>query len=148
MAQKESRRPPQMIARTTPPFRADQVGSLIRPAALIEARKAAAEGKLPREELRRIQEGAIREVVRMQEDIGLKSITDGEYNRGFWQRDFLLKLANVTEGQSRIAVRFHTADGVKERAPASLTVTGRLGRPHPIFVSDFAFLKSVTRETA
>jgi 5-methyltetrahydropteroyltriglutamate--homocysteine methyltransferase len=137
-----------MTARTTPPFRADQVGSLIRPAPLIEARKAAAEGRMPAEELRRIQEGAIRDVVRMQEEIGLKSITDGEYNRGFWQRDFLLKLANVTEGQSRIAVRFHTAAGVKERAPASLTVTGKLGRPQPIFVSDFAFLKSVTKETA
>jgi 5-methyltetrahydropteroyltriglutamate--homocysteine methyltransferase len=102
---------------------------------------------MPAEELRRIQEGAIREVVRLQEEIGLRSITDGEYNRGFWQRDFLLKLANVTEGQSRIAVRFHTADGVRERAPASLVVTGKLSRPHGIFVGDFAFLKSVTKET-
>jgi 5-methyltetrahydropteroyltriglutamate--homocysteine methyltransferase len=137
-----------MTARITPPFRADQVGSLIRPAALIEARRAAAEGRMPAEELRRIQEGAIRDVVRMQEEIGLRSITDGEYNRGFWQRDFLLKLDNVSEAQSRIAVRFHTADGVKERAPASLAVTGKLGRRHGIFVDDFTFLKTLTRETA
>src|SRR5262245_62201219 len=118
-----------MTARTTPPFRADQVGSLIRPAALIEARKAAETGSLPAEDLRRIQEGAIREVVRLQEDIGLRSITDGEYNRTWWQRDFLLKLDNVTQVPSRIGVSFRTADGVTERSPASLTVTGKLGRP-------------------
>src|SRR6185503_5112150 len=136
-----------MPERTTPPFRADQVGSLIRPAALVEARRAAEAGSLPPEELRRIQEQAIREVVRMQEDIGLRSITDGEYNRTWWQRDFLLKLDNVTQAPSRIAVRFHTAEGVTERSPASLTVTGRLARPRPIFVGDFAFLKSVAKET-
>jgi 5-methyltetrahydropteroyltriglutamate--homocysteine methyltransferase len=137
-----------MTARTTPPFRADQVGSLIRPAALIEARKAAEEGKLSAAELRRIQEAAIREVVRLQEDVGLKSITDGEYNRTWWQRDFLLKLANVTQAASKFAVRFHTADGVTERSPASLRVTGKLARPYPIFVDDFAFLKSVAQEVA
>jgi 5-methyltetrahydropteroyltriglutamate--homocysteine methyltransferase len=137
-----------MTARTKPPFRADQVGSLIRPASLIEARRAAAEGRMAAEDLRRIQEGAIREVVRMQEEIGLQSITDGEYNRTFWQRDFLLRLANVSEAQSKIAVRFHTADGVKERAPASLAVTGKLSRPHGIFVDDFKFLKTVTQRTA
>ncbi|HEY7551422.1 MAG TPA: 5-methyltetrahydropteroyltriglutamate--homocysteine S-methyltransferase [Hyphomicrobiaceae bacterium] len=136
-----------MTARTTPPFRADHVGSLIRPAALIEARRAAADGRMPPEELRRMQEEAIREVVRTQEEIGLRSITDGEYNRGFWQRDFLLKLDNVAEAPSRIAVRFHTAEGVTERSPASLAVTGTLGRPRPIFVDDFAFLKSVTKQT-
>ncbi|HEY1246785.1 MAG TPA: 5-methyltetrahydropteroyltriglutamate--homocysteine S-methyltransferase [Hyphomicrobiaceae bacterium] len=136
-----------MPERTAPPFRADHVGSLIRPAALVEARKAAEAGRLPTEELRRIQEEAIREVAWMQEEIGLKSITDGEYNRTWWQRDFLLKLDNVAQAPSRIAVRFHTAEGVTERSPASLTVTGRLGRPQPIFVDDFAFLKSVTKQT-
>jgi 5-methyltetrahydropteroyltriglutamate--homocysteine methyltransferase len=138
----------QRTARVTPPFRADQVGSLIRPAALIEARKAAAEGKLPADELRHIQESAIREVVRMQETIGLKSITDGEYNRSSWQRDFLLKLDNVELVASRISVRFHTAEGVRDHAPPSLAVTGKLGRPHGIFVDDFKLLKSVTKETA
>jgi 5-methyltetrahydropteroyltriglutamate--homocysteine methyltransferase len=136
-----------MSPRTIPPFRADQVGSLIRPATLVQARKAAEAGTLPARELRRIQEGAIREAVRMQEEIGLKSITDGEYNRTWWQRDFLLKLDNVVQAASRLAVRFHTAEGVTERSPASLHVAGRLGRPHPIFVDDFAFLRSVTRET-
>ena len=136
-----------MSPRTTPPFRADHVGSLIRPAALVEARRAAEAGTLPAEELRRIQEGAIREVVRMQEGIGLKSITDGEYNRTWWQRDFLLKLDNVTQAASRLAVRFHTAEGVTERSPAALRVTGKLARPRPIFVDDLAFLRSVTKAT-
>ncbi|MBO0766668.1 MAG: 5-methyltetrahydropteroyltriglutamate--homocysteine methyltransferase, partial [Hyphomicrobiaceae bacterium] len=97
-----------MTARTSPPFPADQVGSLIRPALLIQARKATSAGRMPPEDLRRIQQDAIREVVRMQEEIGLNAITDGEYNRSFWQRDFLLKLDNVTETQSKIGVRFHT----------------------------------------
>jgi 5-methyltetrahydropteroyltriglutamate--homocysteine methyltransferase len=137
-----------MTARTTPPFRADQVGSLIRPAALIEARAAAADGKLAPDELRRIQEGAIREVVRLQEEIGLRSVTDGEFNRSSWQRDFLLKLANVSLVPSRITVQFHTAEGSRDHAPPTLAVTGRLDRPHGIFVDDFAFLKSVTERTA
>ncbi len=95
----------------------------------------------------RIQEEAIREVVRLQEEIGLQSITDGEFNRISWQRDFLLKLDNVTLVPSKIAVRFHTAEGATDRAPPSLEVTGKLGRPHGIFVDDFAFLKSVTKQT-
>ncbi len=137
-----------MTARTIPPFRADQVGSLIRPQSLIDARKAAAEGKLGPEDLRRIQEGAIREVVQMQEAIGLQSITDGEYNRSSWQRDFLLKLANVELVPSRITVHFHTAEGTRDHAPPSLAVTGKLGRPHGIFVDDLKLLKQVTARTA
>jgi 5-methyltetrahydropteroyltriglutamate--homocysteine methyltransferase len=136
-----------MTARTTPPFRADQVGSLIRPAALVEARKAAAEGRMPPEELRSIQQAAIREVVRRQEQIGLQSVTDGEFNRVSWQRDFLLRLDSVSLVPSRLAVRFHTADGVRDHAPPTLAVTGRLGRPHGIFVDDFKFLMSVTART-
>ena len=136
-----------MSERTTPPFRADQVGSLIRPEPLVEARKAAEAKKIAAGELRRIQEDAIREVVRLQEEIGLKSITDGEFNRVSWQRDFLLKLDNVTLVPSKIAVRFHTAEGTTDRAPPSLEVTGKLGRPHGIFVDDFKFLKTVTKGT-
>jgi 5-methyltetrahydropteroyltriglutamate--homocysteine methyltransferase len=136
-----------MTARTIPPFRADQVGSLIRPPALIEARKAATEGRLPAEELRRIQEGAIRDVVHLQESIGLQAITDGEYNRSSWQRDFLLKLDNVKLVPSRMTVHFHTAEGTRDHAPPSLAVTGKLGRPHGIFVDDLKFLRQVTTRT-
>src|ERR1700730_16897671 len=130
-----------MLERKTPPFRADHVGSLIRPAALIAARQAAdrfgAERKeMPDAELKRIQEDAIRAVVRLQEDIGLKLVTDGEFNRGSWQRDFLLKLANVTLIPSKIKVRFHSQAGMRDHAPPSLQVTGKLARPHGIFVDD------------
>jgi 5-methyltetrahydropteroyltriglutamate--homocysteine methyltransferase len=136
-----------MTERTKPPFRADHVGSLIRPDALIEARRKAEKGELPAAELQRIQHDAIRNVVKLQEDIGLKLVTDGEFNRGFWQRDFVLKFRNVAEMPSRMAARFHTAAGTKERKPAALGVTGKLARPGGIFVDDFRFLRSVARAT-
>lgn len=129
-----------MSERSTPPFRADHVGSLIRPDALIAARQAAERHELPAAELRRIQEDAIREVVRLQEGIGLRVATDGEFNRGSWQRDFLLKLKNVALIPSRLSVRFHSAAGTRDHTPPSLAVTGRLERPDGIFVDDFRFL--------
>jgi 5-methyltetrahydropteroyltriglutamate--homocysteine methyltransferase len=132
-----------MRERNTPPFRADHVGSLIRPEALIAARQATAKNELPKAELRRIQENAIRDIVRVQEEIGFRVVTDGEFNRGFWQRDFVLKFKNVAEMPSRMTTRFHTAEGVRDRKPAALGVTGKLERPSPIFVDDFRFLKSI-----
>jgi len=137
-----------MSARLKPPFRADHVGSLIRPQALIRAREAAGKGEISQSELLRIQHEAIRAVVRLQEDLGFRLATDGEYNRGFWQRDFLLKFANVQEAPAKLNVRFHSAAGVRERSPQTLTVSGKLARPHPIFVEDFKFLKTVARGVA
>src|SRR4051812_14550897 len=137
-----------MSERNTPPFRADHVGSLIRPDALIAARQAAERHELPAEELRRIQGDAIREVVRLQEDIGLRVATDGEFNRGSWQRDFLLKLKNVALIPSRLSVRFHSAAGTRDHTPPSLAVTGRLARPGGMFVEDFRFLHATARVTA
>jgi len=131
--------------RTTPPFHADHVGSLIRPDNLIAARQAAERNELPAAELKRIQEAAIRDVVRLQEEVGLKVATDGEFNRGSWQRDFLLRLDNVELIPSRLTVRFHSAAGTRDHSPPSLRVTGRLGRPGGIFVDDFRFLRSVAR---
>src|ERR1700749_3637750 len=100
-----------MPERNKPPFRADHVGSLIRPDVLLKARAGAEKGELAGAELTRIQHDAIREVVRMQEDIGLKLVTDGEFNRFSWQRDFLLKIGNVENMPSRLTVRFHSAAG-------------------------------------
>ncbi len=134
-----------MTERTSPPFRADHVGSLIRPDGLIAARKSAEQGALAPAELARIQQDAIRDVVRLQERIGLRVVTDGEFNRGSWQRDFLLKLENVALIPSKLTVRFHSAAGARDHAPPSLQVTGRLGRPNGIFVDDFRFLKSVAQ---
>ena len=136
-----------MLPRITPPFRAEHVGSLIRPDALIRAREAAANGELALAELARIQHDAIRGVVALQEQIGFRVVTDGEYNRTYWQRDFLLKFANVSEAASRLSVRFRSAAGTRDRSPALVQVTGRLARPRAIFVDDFRFLKSIAHGT-
>jgi len=127
-----------------PPFRADHVGSLIRPPALIEAREEAESGG-DRASLARVQQQAIRDVVAMQQDLGLKLVTDGEYNRGAWHRDFLLRFANVRLIPSRITVRFHSAEGTRDQAPPSWQVAGKLARPKPIFVEDFRYLASIAR---
>jgi 5-methyltetrahydropteroyltriglutamate--homocysteine methyltransferase len=132
-----------MPERSKPPFRADHVGSLIRPDALIKAREAAEQGALSPGELLRIQHAAIRDVVRLQQEAGLKLVTDGEYNRHSWQRDFLLKIGNVKPMASRLTVRFHSAAGTRDHTPPSLQVVGKLSRPHGIFVDDFKFLSSV-----
>src|ERR1700686_3671374 len=136
-----------MQERVKPPFRADHVGSLIRPDALIAAREAAEKGEIPAAELARIQHDAIRGVVRLQEEIGLKLATDGEYNRHSWQRDFLLKIRNVKPMASRLTVRFHSAAGTRDHTPPSLQVAGKLSRPAGIFVDDFKFLQSVATAT-
>ncbi len=136
-----------MAERSKPPFRADHVGSLIRPQALIEARERKARGEIDEAALKAIQHAAIEEVVRMQEDLGLKSITDGEYNRGTWQTDFLVRFANVAQITSRFPMTFHNEKGDTEGKPHVVQVTGTLARTAPIFVDDFRFLRSVTRQT-
>jgi 5-methyltetrahydropteroyltriglutamate--homocysteine methyltransferase len=82
--------------RDAPPFRADHVGSLLRPQELLRARQDLAEGHLSAEELRRLEDTAIRDVVRLQEGIGLRSATDGEFRRASWHMDFIYQLAGVT----------------------------------------------------
>ena len=136
-----------MQQRTKPPFRADHVGSLIRPEALIEARERAERREISDAELATIRQAAIRDVVRMQEELGLRLVTDGEYNRHSWHRDFMLAFRNVRMIPSRLAVRFHTAEGERMHSPPAMQVTGRLARPAGggIFVDDFAFLASIAR---
>src|SRR5262249_50279584 len=134
-------------AQKPPPFRADQVGRLIRPAALIAAREKAERKEIPEAELQRIQQAAIRDVVKLQEDIGLRVVTDGEFNRGSWQRDFLLRFANVKLIPSQLTVRFHSQAGTRDHSPPSLQVAGKLARPNEIFVGDFRFLKSLAHQT-
>jgi 5-methyltetrahydropteroyltriglutamate--homocysteine methyltransferase len=136
-----------LTAPTRPPFRAEHVGSLIRPDALIRARQAADRDDITPAELVRIQHDAIRDIVRLQEDIGLRLVTDGEYNRTFWQRDFLLKFSNVRQVASKLTVRFHSSEGPRDHAPPSLEITGKLARPGGIFVDDFKFLRSIARGT-
>jgi 5-methyltetrahydropteroyltriglutamate--homocysteine methyltransferase len=137
------------MQRTKPPYRADHVGSLIRPDALIRAREQAEQKAIPEAELKRIQHAAIRDVVRMQEELGLKLVTDGEYNRHSWHRDFMLKFENVRMMPSKLTVRFHSADGDRLHSPPTMQVTGKLARPNGggIFVDDFKFLASIARAT-
>ena len=137
-----------MTARTKPPFRADHVGSLIRPEALVAAREAKAKGEMSDAELKRIQQAAIRDVVKMQEDLGLHSVTDGEYNRQSWQTDFVTRFANVKSVPAKMSIQFHSEQGTTEGKPATVQIVGKLRRDAPIFVDDFKFLKSVTKETA
>jgi 5-methyltetrahydropteroyltriglutamate--homocysteine methyltransferase len=142
------------MERTKPPFRADHVGSLIRPEALIKAREQAEKKELPDAALQSIQQAAIRDVVRLQEELGLKVVTDGEFNRHSWHRDFMLKFANVQLMPSKLTVRFHSADGTRGHSPPTMQVTGKLARPKQgeqlgggIFVDDFKFLVSIARAT-
>jgi 5-methyltetrahydropteroyltriglutamate--homocysteine methyltransferase len=130
----------------TPPFKADQVGSLLRPANLLAAREKRKRGELSASDLRRIEDAAIRDVVAMQESIGLQSITDGEFRRGLWHMDFVCDFANVQQAPG-IPIKFHSDDGEIEWAPPGVKITGKLSRPHPIFVEDFKFLKSITKAT-
>lgn len=140
-----------MAQRTKPPFRADHVGSLIRPDDLVKARGVARDkptsAKLTPEaqaELAKIQQAAIRDVVKMQQDLGLQVVTDGEFNRTSWQRDFLLKIENIVDAPSKIAVKFHSAAGVREHAPPTMRVAGKMRRPAGgMFVDDYKFLHSV-----
>ena len=87
-----------MARRTSPPFRADHVGSLLRPQRLLQAREDFAAGRIPADELRSVEDGAIPDVVRMQEDVGLQSATDGEFRRASWHMDFIYRLGGVGEG--------------------------------------------------
>jgi 5-methyltetrahydropteroyltriglutamate--homocysteine methyltransferase len=133
--------------RDHPPFRADHVGSLLRPPHLLAARERARQGQLAAAELARVEDEAIRDVVTRQQDIGLQVVTDGEFRRNLWHIDFLKSFANVSVARSAVKVHFHTAEGDIERLPSALKVDGRLARTRPIFVEHFKFLKSVARAT-
>jgi len=132
------------LVRTAPPFRADQVGSLLKPRALIEAWKAREKREIAEDKFREIEEAAVRAVVKLQEELGFKSVTDGEFSRSGWQRDFLVGFANVKIVPTSVKMRFHTEDGATDMIPPGLFVAGKLARPRPIFIDAFRFLRSVT----
>ena len=130
---------------SAPPFRADHVGSLLRPPELLAAREQYRIGTLTAPQLKALEDDAIEAVVRRQEDLGLQAVTDGEFRRTLWHIDFLKQFANVEVTRSPVKVSFHTEQGDIHRAPSALRVTGRLARPHPIFVEHFRYLQSVAR---
>jgi 5-methyltetrahydropteroyltriglutamate--homocysteine methyltransferase len=130
-----------------PPFRADHVGSLLRPAHLKDARRRFQQNEITKDALRAVEDDAIREVVRQQEAIGLQSITDGEFRREFFHLDFLQRLQGVTTSAG-VGAKFHTRAGDIDFAPPKVTVTGKLRHVQDIQTADFQFLQSVTRRTA
>ncbi len=132
-----------MTPRDLPPFRADHVGSLLRPAPLLEARAAHASGDLPAAGLRAIEDDAIRAVVRMQENIGLQSATDGELRRTSWHMDFIYQLQGISKTDEQIEVHFRNAAGDLDFTSAALRVDGKIDVDGPIFGADFEFLQSV-----
>ncbi len=137
-----------MSKRTTPPFRADVVGSLLRPPQLLAARQRFKRNEISALELRRLEDTAIQEAVKMQEAAGLQAVTDGEFRREFWHMDFLSRFINAEMYDAGIKVRFHSAAGDIDFAPPGIRVVGKLARPpEGIFVKDFEFLKSVTKVT-
>ncbi|GEL16425.1 5-methyltetrahydropteroyltriglutamate--homocysteine S-methyltransferase [Pseudonocardia asaccharolytica] len=133
-----------MAARTEPPFRADHVGSLLRPPALLRARENHAAGRLDAEGLRATEDAAIRDVVAMQEEIGLRSATDGEFRRASWHMDFIHQLGGVSRTDQQIRVRMRNESGEGEFVSAGLAVDGPVRLDRPIFADHFRFLASVT----
>jgi 5-methyltetrahydropteroyltriglutamate--homocysteine methyltransferase len=132
-----------MIA--TPPFHADHVGSLLRPRALIEARHKVREGTMAAGELRAIEDSAIREVVRFQEDIGLTAITDGEFRRGAFFSHFV----KTVEGMTVKATPFTFSNDAGDTAQAYAPYTaGPLKRSRGITTDEFKFVRSLTSRTA
>src|SRR5215510_14987651 len=132
-----------MTRRNQPPFRADHVGSLLRPAKLLRARADAAAGKITAEELRAVEDEAIRTAVVMQEDVGLQSATDGEFRRTAWHMDFIYSLEGVHRADDRITVQFRNAEGTLEFTAAALRIDGRVAVREPIFADHFTFLRDI-----
>ena len=125
-----------------PPFRADHVGSLLRPRALLDARARHAAGEIGDAELRGIEDEAIADVVRMQRDVGLSTATDGEFRRASWHMDFIYAITGISKVEQHIAVHFKNADGSIDFTSAGLHVDGPLSIDQPIFGADFGYLQS------
>ena len=133
-----------------PPFRADHVGSLLRPSELLRAREEQRESEISAAALRAIEDGCIRDVVKMQEEIGLEGITDGEFRRNLWHADFLRKIEGVVvkEGVAAESGRqFQGGEKNLQRSPTRFEVKSRLRRAGGIETENFKFLASVTTRT-
>jgi 5-methyltetrahydropteroyltriglutamate--homocysteine methyltransferase len=128
-----------MAARTTPPFRADHVGSFLRPRYLLDAREQRARGEISAERLRAVEDEAIAEIVSFQQDVGLHSITDGEFRRTYFHIDFLAQLGGV---KTDIPVTIRKPDGTEELAPPVMRVVGKVRHVKDIQRADFEYLKS------
>ncbi len=130
-----------MTWRDQPPFRADHVGSLLRPPELLEARARHAAGELDADGLRAVEDRAIREVVRLQQDAGLQTATDGELRRTSWHMDFIYQLDGIDSTDQKLAVHFRNEQGDLDFETAALSVHDRVRLGRTIFGDAFSFLR-------
>ena len=126
-----------MSTRPNPPFRADHVGSFLRPKRLLDAREQHQQGALSKEGLRAVEDDAIAEIVKFQEDVGLQSITDGEFRRTYFHIDFLEQMGGV---KADIPVMIQKPDGRLELAPPVMRVVGKVEHVKDIQRADFEYL--------
>jgi 5-methyltetrahydropteroyltriglutamate--homocysteine methyltransferase len=133
-----------MSRRTTPPFRADHVGSLLRPPEVLRAREDFAAGRIDAAAKRTVEDQAIRDVVRMQEDVGLQTATDGEFRRTAWHMDFIYQLGGIHPGDDTLRVAFRNEQGELSFEAPALVVDEPISLPRTIFGDDFAYLAGLT----
>ena len=131
------------MKRDVPPYRADHVGSILRSAPLKEARSKRAAGQLSAAELTAVEDAEIRKIITRQEEIGLRSVTDGEFRRAYWHFDFLSGLDGVEMVGASQGIQF---TGVQSKAEAPF-VKGKLGSRHHPQIAHFEFLKANTKHT-
>jgi 5-methyltetrahydropteroyltriglutamate--homocysteine methyltransferase len=136
-----------MTERLAPPFRADHVGSLLRSEGVRRARSERKSGAITPQELRAIEDAAIRNLVRRQEEIGLRVVTDGELRRESWHMDFYEQIGGVVPTGGKGIVPFRNAGGEVPFEVEGVRITSPLKLTKTIFGEDFAFLKSVARAT-
>ena len=121
-----------MSARTSPPFRADHVGSLLRPQRLLEARDDFGVGTITAGELRAVEDEEIIKAIRMQEEVGLQSATDGEFRRASWHMDFIYALGGVSKAPGHLAVKFtNPSETVQSGHPPRCTSAASSGSTTP-----------------
>jgi 5-methyltetrahydropteroyltriglutamate--homocysteine methyltransferase len=133
--------------RARPPFRADQVGSLLRPPELLRAREQHAAGEIDADALRAFEDEAIRGIVRMQEDVGLQAATDGEFRRTSWHMDFIYQLGGIAQADEQLHVTFHNPEGDIAFESAALRVASPIALNETIFGDAFAFLRDTVTTT-
>lgn len=139
-----------MVEAKKAPFRANHVGSLLRPPALLQARERRQKGEITAEQLRQVEDQSIRDAVKMQEEIGMRGITDGEFRRTLWHADFLSQFDGIEVVEGLLpdsAKHFQNPAADVRRSPTRFVVSGKLGHPRGIEVDNFKFLASVTKQT-
>jgi 5-methyltetrahydropteroyltriglutamate--homocysteine methyltransferase len=136
-----------MSPRTSPPYRAEHVGSLLRPPEVVRAREDHAAGRITPVQLRAVEDKAIREAVKRQEELGLQSVTDGEMRRRTWHMDFYYQIGGLAKVEETVKVPFKNDEGDLPFAIEGVTVAGKLKLEKTIFGEDFTYLKSVATAT-